>query len=74
MKKAFACFCLPCRVHSPADGLRRRGEELISKTPFPEFSETDTEGNIVGAPLIGNVKEQADTLQKRIDRIRGSED
>lgn len=49
-------------------------QELVSKTPFPEFSETDTEGNIVGAPLIGNVKEQADTLQKRIDRIRGSED
>lgn len=34
---------------------------------YPTTYVVDKEGNIVGAPLIGNVKEQMDALQSRID-------
>lgn len=34
---------------------------------YPTTYVVDKEGNIVGAPLIGNVKEQIDALQSRID-------
>lgn len=74
MKKSICLFLSLAVCTALLTGCGAGEQDLISKTPFPEFSETDTEGNIVGAPLIGNVKEQADTLQKRIDRIRGSED
>lgn len=39
---------------------------------YPTTYVVDSEGNIVGAPLIGNVKEQMDTLQSRINQIRDS--
>ena len=39
-------------------------------TGYPTTYVVDSEGNIVGAPLIGNVKDQMDTLQNRIDQIR----
>lgn len=42
-------------------------------TGYPTTYVVDSEGNIIGAPLIGNVKEQMDTLQSRIDQIRDSE-
>lgn len=37
---------------------------------YPTTYIVDSEGNIVGAPLIGNVKNQMDTLEKRIDTIK----
>ena len=37
---------------------------------YPTTYVVDQEGNIIGAPLIGNVKEQMDTLQNRIDQCR----
>lgn len=37
---------------------------------YPTTYVVDKEGNIVGAPLIGNVKEQMDALQSRIDWSR----
>lgn len=40
---------------------------------YPTTYVVDSEGNIIGAPLIGNVKEQSDTLQKRIDQARGAQ-
>lgn len=43
-------------------------------TGYPTTYVVDGEGNIVGAPLIGNVKEQMDTLQSRIDQIRGAQE
>lgn len=42
-------------------------------TGYPTTYVVDCEGNIIGAPLIGNVKEQIDTLQNRIAQIRDSE-
>ena len=39
-------------------------------TGYPTTYVVDSEGNIIGAPLIGNVKEQMDTLQSRIDQAR----
>lgn len=42
-------------------------------TGYPTTYVVDSEGNIVGAPLIGNVKDQMETLQSRIDQIRGGE-
>ncbi|MBS5450073.1 MAG: TlpA family protein disulfide reductase [Coriobacteriia bacterium] len=37
---------------------------------YPTTYIVDGEGNIVGAPISGNVKDQFDTVQKRIDLIR----
>ena len=46
-------------------------KEFISHiTGYPTTYVVDSEGNIIGAPLVGNVKAQMDTLQSRIDRIR----
>ena len=42
-------------------------------TGYPTTYVVDSKGNIIGAPLIGNVKGQMDTLQSRIDQIRDSE-
>ena len=42
-------------------------------TGYPTTYIVDSEGNIVGAPIIGNVKEQLDTVQNRIDSIKGTE-
>lgn len=39
-------------------------------TGYPTTYIVDSDGNIIGAPLIGNVKAQMDTLQSRIDQIR----
>ena len=39
-------------------------------TGYPTTYVVDSEGNIIGAPLIGNVKAQMQTLQNRIDQIR----
>lgn len=41
---------------------------------YPTTYVVDNEGNIVGAPLIGNVKEQTDTLQSRIELARGGKE
>lgn len=47
-------------------------KEFISEiTGYPTTYIVDSDGNIVGAPIIGNVKDQMDTLQNRIDSIKG---
>lgn len=49
-------------------------KEFISKLAgYPSTYIVDREGNIIGASLIGNVKNQSDTLQKRIDMIKNTE-
>ena len=48
-------------------------EFIADITGYPTTYVVDSEGNIIGAPLIGNVKDQIDTLQSRIDQIRDSE-
>ena len=42
-------------------------------TGYPTTYVVDSEGNIIGAPLIGNVKDQIDTLRSRGDRIQDRE-
>lgn len=45
-------------------------KEFISDiTGYPTTYIVDKDGNIVGAPIIGNVKAQEDTLQERIESI-----
>lgn len=39
---------------------------------YPTTYIVDGEGNIIGAPIIGNVKDQSDILQKRIDIIQNA--
>lgn len=48
-------------------------EFIADITGYPTTYIVDREGNIIDAPLIGNVKEQMDTLQNRIDQIRATE-
>ena len=49
-------------------------KEFISELAgYPTTYIVDSDGNIIGASLIGNVKNQSDTLQKRIDIIRNAE-
>ncbi len=36
---------------------------------YPTTYVVDKEGNIIGAPIIGNLENQMDVLQKRIDTI-----
>ncbi len=47
-------------------------EFIGDMTGYPTTYVVDSEGNIIGAPLIGNVKNQMDTLQSRIDKIHDS--
>ena len=35
---------------------------------YPTTYVVDSEGNIVGAPIIGNVKDQEDTLKARLEQ------
>ena len=49
-------------------------EFVADITGYPTTYVVDSEGNIIGAPLIGNVKDQIDTLQSRIDQIRGDKE
>ena len=39
-------------------------------TGYPTTYIVDREGNIVGAPIIGNVKAQEQTVRERIERVR----
>ena len=49
-------------------------KDFISEiTGYPTTYIVDSKGNIVGAPVIGNVKEQLDTVQDRIDAIQGTQ-
>lgn len=41
-------------------------------TGYPTTYVVDSEGNIIGAPLVGNVKAQMDSLQARIDQALGN--
>lgn len=41
---------------------------------YPTTYVVDSEGNIIGSPFIGNVKNQIDSLEKRIDMIKNNED
>lgn len=38
---------------------------------YPTTYVVDSEGNIIGAPIIGNVKKQEDTLNQRIEQAKG---
>lgn len=45
-------------------------QEFIAElTGYPTTYIVDGQGNIVGAPIIGNVKNQMDTVNKRLDLI-----
>lgn len=45
-------------------------KDFISEiTGYPTTYIVDKDGNIIGSPIIGNVKNQAETLQKRLDGI-----
>ena len=41
---------------------------------YPTTYVVDNEGNMIGAPIIGNVKNQFETLQKKIDQIQGEQE
>lgn len=44
-------------------------QDFISQLAgYPTTYVVDSEGNIVGAPIIGNVKEQKDTLNRRLEQ------
>ena len=46
-------------------------KDFISEiTGYPTTYIVDRDGNIIGAPIIGNVKDQMDTLQNRLDTIK----
>lgn len=45
---------------------------VLKITGYPTTYIVDSEGNIVGAPIIGNVKDQEETLQKRLDNIKAN--
>lgn len=48
-------------------------KDFISElTGYPTTYVIDSEGNAIGAPLVGNVKHQSDMLQKRLDMITGA--
>lgn len=48
-------------------------KDFISNIPgYPTTYVVDRDGNIIGAPLVGNVKEQMDSLQARIDLALGN--
>lgn len=45
-------------------------QEFVSElSTYPTTYLVDSEGNIIGAPIAGNVKKQKDTIQQRIDKI-----
>ena len=47
-------------------------QDFISQlTGYPTTYVVDSEGNIVGAPIIGNVKDQEDTLNARLEQAMG---
>lgn len=41
---------------------------------YPTTYIVDSEGNIIGAPIVGNVKSQMDTVEERLDLILGERD
>lgn len=46
---------------------------LSQLTGYPTTYIVDSEGNIIGAPIIGNVKDQEETLDKRLEQaVNGS--
>ena len=49
-------------------------QDFISQLAgYPTTYVVDSEGNIVGAPIIGNVKAQEDTLNARLEQAMGAE-
>ena len=43
-------------------------QEFVSQiSSYPTTYIVDSEGNIIGAPIVGNVKKQLDTIQSRIE-------
>ena len=45
-------------------------QEFVSElSTYPTTYLVDSEGNIIGAPIAGNVKKQKDKIQQRIDKI-----
>lgn len=48
-------------------------QDFISQlTGYPTTYVVDSEGNIVGAPIIGNLKEQEETLNHRLEQVKGA--
>ncbi len=48
-------------------------QDFISQlTGYPTTYVVDSEGNIVGAPIIGNLKEQEETLNHRLEQAKGA--
>lgn len=46
-------------------------QEFISEiTGYPTTYIVDSEGNMIGSPIIGNVMKQIDTVNKRLDTIK----
>ena len=41
---------------------------------YPTTYIVDSEGNIIGAPIVGNVKSQMDTVEERLELILGESD
>ena len=41
---------------------------------YPTTYIVDSEGNIIGAPIVGNVKAQMDTVEERLNLILGERD
>lgn len=47
-------------------------QDFVSQlTGYPTTYVVDSEGNIVGAPIIGNLKEQEETLNHRLEQAKG---
>ena len=46
---------------------------IMNISGYPTTYLVDSEGNMVGAPLVGVVKNQEDTLMKRLDEISGND-
>lgn len=54
MKKRLILALVICLAVSLAGCGARKEDPLVSKTPFPEFSEVDTEGNPVSSDIFGD--------------------
>lgn len=48
------------------------GEIYSNINGFPTTYVVDREGNIIGAPIVGNVKLQLQTLESRLEQIKSS--
>ena len=52
MKRIISLFLLLIMIAAVLTGCGSQKQDLVTKTPFPEFSETDMEGNTITLSLI----------------------